>query len=165
MVVGLNLCPFSHSVIAQDQVFYAICDATTDTQLKQFYVNELQRLIEAEENDVATSLLIFTQGLEVFDDYLDLLDWFQQLLEQAELTEHVQLASFHPQYQFEGVAADDLSHFTNRSPYPMIHFLREDMMERLLQEFPNPQKIPQRNIETLQAITTEELQRRLDNLL
>jgi hypothetical protein len=132
MVVGLNLCPFSHSVIAQDQVFYAICDATSDTQLKQFYVNELQRLIEAEENDVATSLLMFTQGLEVFDDYLDLLDWFQQLLEQAELTEHVQLASFHPQYQFDGVAADDLSHFTNRSPYPIIQLLRQAPMTKAL---------------------------------
>ena len=121
MVVGLNLCPFSYNVIARDQVYYAICDATTDTQLKQFYVNELKRLLEADENDVATSLLMFTQGVEVFEDYLDLLDWFQQLLEQAELTEHVQLASFHPQYQFEGADADDLSHFTNRSLYPTIY--------------------------------------------
>ena len=88
MVVGLNLCPFSHSVLAQDQVFYAICDANTDAQLKQFFVHELQRLLGADENDIATSLLMFPQGLTVFDDYLDLLDWFQQLLEQAKLTEH-----------------------------------------------------------------------------
>ncbi len=152
MVVGLNLCPFSHSVIAQDQVFYAICDATTDTQLKQFYVNELQRLIEAEENDVATSLLMFTQGLEVFGDYLDLLDWFQQLLEQAELTEHVQLASFHPQYQFEGVAADDLSHFTNRSPYPIIQLLRQAPMTKTLTHVADPEKIYTDNIQTLDKL-------------
>ena len=152
MVVGLNLCPFSHSVIAQDQVFYAICDAITDTQLKQFYVNELQRLIEAEENDVATSLLMFTQGLEVFDDYLDLLDWFQQLLEQAELTEHVQLASFHPQYQFEGVAADDLSHFTNRSPYPIIQLLRQAPMTKALTHVADPEKIYTDNIQTLDKL-------------
>ena len=62
MVVGLNLCPFSHSVIAQDQVFYAVCDANTDAQLKKFYVNELQRLIEAEENDIATSLLMLPKA-------------------------------------------------------------------------------------------------------
>ena len=149
MVVGLNLCPFSYSVIAQDQVYYAICDATTDAQLKQFYVNELQRLLGADENDVATSLLMFTQGLEVFDDYLDLLDWFQQLLEQAELTEHVQLASFHPQYQFEGAAADDLSHFTNRSPYPTIHLLRQAQMTKALAHVVDPEKIYTDNIKTL----------------
>ena len=155
MVVGLNLCPFSSSVIDQDQVYYAMCDATADEQLKQFYVNELQRLLGADENDVATTLLMFTQGLEGFDDYLALLDWFQQLLEQAELTEHVQLASFHPQYQFEGVAADDLSHFTNRSPYPMIHFLREEMVTAALENVDMPQQIPQRNIALLEGMGRE----------
>jgi hypothetical protein len=152
MVVGLNLCPFSHSVIAQDQVYYAICDATTDAQLKQFYVNELQRLLGADENDVATSLLMFTQGLEVFDDYLDLLDWFQQLLAEAELTEHVQLASFHPQYQFEGTAADDLSNFTNRSPYPTIHLLRQAQITKNLAHFVDPEKIYTDNIKTLNKL-------------
>jgi len=152
MVVGLNLCPFSYNVIAQDQVYYAICDATTDTQLKQFYVNELQRLLKADENDVATSLLMFTKGVELFQDYLDLLDWFQQLLEQAELTEHVQLASFHPQYQFEGVAADDLSHFTNRSPYPTIHLLRQFQMTLALAHVVDPEKIYMNNIKTLNKL-------------
>lgn len=152
MVVGLNLCPFSSSVIARDQVYYAICDATTDAQLKQFYVNELQRLFETNENDVATSLLIFTQGLEEFGDYLALLDWFQQLLEKAELTEHVQLASFHPQYQFEGVAADDLSHFTNRSPYPTIHLLCQDQMTKVLAHVLDPEKIYIDNIKKLNKL-------------
>jgi hypothetical protein len=152
MVVGLNLCPFSSGVIDQDQVYYAICDATTDEQLKQFYVNELQRLLGADENDVATTLLMFTQGLEEFDDYLALLDWFQQLLEQAELTEHVQLASFHPQYQFEGVAADDLSHFTNRSPYPTIHLLRQGQITKALAHVLDPPKIYLDNIKTLNEL-------------
>lgn len=152
MVVGLNLCPFSSSVIARDQVYYAICDATTDAQLKQFYVNELQRLLETNESEVATSLLMFTQGLEKFGDYLALLDWFQQLLEKAELTEHVQLASFHPQYQFEGVAADDLSHFTNRSPYPTIHLLRQDQMTKVLAHVLDPEKIYIDNIKKLNEL-------------
>lgn len=152
MVVGLNLCPFASNVIARDQVHYAICDATTDAQLKQFFVNELQRLLGTNENDIATSLLMFTQGLEDFGDYLALLDWFQQLLEQAELTEHVQLASFHPQYQFEGVAVDDLSHYTNRSPYPTIHLLRQDQMTKVLAHVPDPEKIYIDNIKTLNKI-------------
>ena len=158
MVVELNLCPFSYNVIAQDQVYYAICDATTDTQLKQFYVNELQRLLKADENDVATSLLMFTQGVEVFEDYLDLLDWFQQLLEQAELTEHVQLASFHPKYQFEGVAVDDLSNFTNRSPYPTIHLLRQSQMTQALVHVVDPERIYTNNIKTLTKLGRQQVE-------
>ncbi len=152
MVVGLNLCPFSSSVIARDQVRYAVCDAITDEQLKQFFVNELQILLGADERDVATSLLMFPQGLDGFEDYLTLLEWYQQLLEQADLIEHVQLASFHPQYQFEGVAEDDLSHFTNRSPYPTIHLLRQDQMARVLAHVSDPDKIYLDNIETLKNL-------------
>jgi len=152
MVVGLNLCPFSLSVIARNQVHYAVCDATADAELRQFFLDELQRLLGANENDVATSLLMFTQGVEAFEDYLDLLDWFQQLLEDADLTDHVQLASFHPHYQFEGVAAEDLSHFTNRAPYPTIHLLRQDHMARILTHVANPEKIYLDNIETLKKL-------------
>ena len=158
MVVGLNLCPFSHRVIAQDQVYYAICDANTDAQLKQFYVDELQRLLRADENDFATSLLMFPKGLTVFDDYLDLFDWFTQLLEQAELTEHVQLASFHPQYQFAGVAADDLSHFTNRSPYPTIHLLRQSQMTKALAHVVDPEQIYEDNIKTLNKLGRQQVE-------
>lgn len=152
MVVGLFLCPFASSVIARDQVYFAISDAITDEQLHHFFVDEVQRLLGANAHDIATSLLIFTQGLEDFDDYLALLDWFQQLLEKAELTEHVQLASFHPRYQFEGVAADDLSHFTNRAPYPTIHLLRQDQMTKVLSQVSNPEKIYMDNIETLEKL-------------
>ncbi|WP_254700437.1 DUF1415 domain-containing protein [Sulfitobacter sp. BSw21498] len=158
MVVGLNLCPFSSSVIARDQVYYAVCDATTDAQLQQFYLTELQRLLGANENDISTSLLMFTQGLEEFSDYLDLLDWFQSLLEQADLTEHVQLASFHPQYQFEGVAVDDLSNFTNRSPYPTIHLLRQDQMTKVLAHVLEPEKIYLDNIETLNKLGRRQIE-------
>lgn len=159
MVVGLNLCPFSSSVIARDQVRYAVCDATTDAELQQFCLSELQLLLAANENDVATSLLMFTQGLEEFDDYLDVLDWFQQLLEQADLTEHVQLASFHPRYQFEGVASDDLSHFTNRSPFPTIHLLRQDQMTKALAHVSDPEKIYLDNIKNLKTLGRQEVER------
>jgi len=158
MVVGLNLCPFSSGVIAQNQVHYAICDATSDADLKKFYVNELKRLLEADENDIATSLLMFSQGLGIFDDYLDLLNWFQQLLEQADLLEHVQLASFHPRYQFEGVPADDLSQFTNRAPYPTIHLLRQAQLSRALAHVAEPEKIYIENIKTLNKLGRDQLE-------
>ena len=158
MVVGLNLCPFSHSVVVQDQVHYAICDGTDDPQLKQFYVMELRRLLDADENSIATSLLMFSQGLQVFDDYLDVLDWFQQLLEQADLTDQIQLASFHPQYQFEGVDADDLSHFTNRAPYPTIHLIRQAQMTKALAQVADPEKIYTDNIETLNKLGRQQVE-------
>ena len=158
MVVGLNLCPFSSGVIAQNQVHYAICDATSDADLKKFYVNELKRLLEADENDIATSLLMFSQGLGIFDDYQDLLNWFQQLLEQADLLEHVQLASFHPRYQFEGVPADDLSQFTNRAPYPTIHLLRQAQLSRALAHVAEPEKIYIENIKTLNKLGRDQLE-------
>lgn len=158
MVVGLNLCPFSHSVVAHDQVRYAVCDGSTDRQLKQFYVMELQGLLEADEAKVATSLLMFPTGLELFDDYLDVLDWFQELLEQADLTDHVQLASFHPKYQFEGVDIDDLSHFTNRAPYPTVHLIRQAQMTKALEHVDDPEQIYADNIETLNALGRQKVE-------
>jgi len=158
MVVGLNLCPFSSAVINRNQVHYAVCDVTTDEGLRQFYLTELQRLLETNEHEIATSLLMFTRGLDDFGDYLDLLEWFQQLLEEADLTEHVQLASFHPHYQFEGVAADDLSHFTNRAPYPTIHLLRQDQMTKILAQVADPEKIYLDNIKTLDALGRQKVE-------
>lgn len=158
MVVGLNLCPFAANVINRDQLRYAICDATSDADLQQFYLAELQHLLSANEHDVATSLLLFPKALADFDDYLALLDWFEQLLEQAELTEHVQLASFHPQYQFDGVDADDLSHFTNRAPYPIIHLLRQEQVSKVLEHVEDPEKIYQDNIDTLSKLGRQKVE-------
>ncbi len=158
MVVGLNLCPFAASVITRDQVHYAICDATDDADLQTFFLTELERLLGANEHDVATSLLLFTHGLTAFDDYLDILDWFQQLLEHADLTEHLQLASFHPQYQFDGVDAHDLSHFTNRAPYPIIHLLRQDQMTKVLAHVSDPDKIYLDNINTLNDLGRQKVE-------
>ena len=158
MVLGLNLCPFSHHVVDHDQVHYAVCNDTTDAQLKQFYVSQLQLLLEAKDTQIATSLLMFPNGLDDFDDYLDLLDWFQQLLEQTDLIEHVQLASFHPRYQFEGVPADDLSQFTNRAPYPTIHLLRQDQLSRALAHVAEPEKIYIENIKTLNKLGRKQVE-------
>ncbi|MBT3436520.1 MAG: DUF1415 domain-containing protein [Oceanospirillaceae bacterium] len=152
MVVGLNLCPFSHTVVAQSQVRYAVATGTTDAQWKAFYVTELETLLNADETDIATSLLMFPKGLHAFDDYLDLLDWLQELLEQSDLSDHVQLASFHPRYQFDQVAEGDLSHFTNRAPYPTIHLLRQAQMSQALAHVQNPEQIFVDNIATLERL-------------
>jgi hypothetical protein len=158
MVLGLNLCPFSHHVVDHDQVHYAVCNDTTDAQLKQFYVSQLQLLLEARDTQIATSLLMFPNGLDDFDDYLDLLDWFQQLLDQANLAEHLQLASFHPRYQFEGAAKNELSNYTNRAPYPTVHLLRQAHMTKALQQVGDPQKIYEDNIQVLTALGREKVE-------
>tara|TARA_B100000780_G_scaffold245222_1_gene189185 strand:+ start:1284 stop:1610 length:327 start_codon:yes stop_codon:yes gene_type:complete len=101
---------------------------------------------------------MFTQGLEVPEYYLDLLDWFQQLLEQAELPEHVQLASFHPQNQFTNAAAGDLSHFTNRSLDPTIHLLRQSQMTKALAHVVNPEEIYINNIKTLNKLGRQQVE-------
>mgnify|MGYP000604227014 FL=1 len=88
----------------------------------------------------------------------------EELIEEADLEGVIQLASFHPDYRFDGEPEDSASHFTNRSPYPMIHFLREEMMERVLGEFPDSEQIPQQNIQTLETIGRSEIERRWNSL-
>jgi len=105
-------------------------------------------------------LLAFPHALRDFADYLWFLDDVQELLLEAGLEGMTQLASFHPQYRFAGEAPDAASHHSNRAPYPLIHLLQEDMLSHALEEFDNPERIPDRNIETLNSIGVEELERR-----
>ena len=95
-----------------------------------------------------------------FEDYLDFLDEAQALVVAAGLEGLVQLASFHPQYQFEGEVPDSPTHYSNRSPYPVLHMLRENMLTRVLEGFPEPEKIPERNIRTLEGLGLSEVQQR-----
>jgi hypothetical protein len=164
-VVGLNLCPFARPVIAAGGLRLTVCESGKLDDIAASYLQELNQICDSPEFEIATSLLVLPAGLEDFETYLDFVDNANHLLEDQGLAGIIQLASFHPQYQFDGELEGATSHFTNRSPYPMIHFLREEMMERLLNDFPNPEQIPQRNIETLDAINVAELQQRLDNLL
>ena len=158
MVVGLNLCPFSHPVVAKDQVHFAVSTGSNDAHLKAFFVKQLKYLLDHEPDEVATSLLMFPQGLEDFDDYLDVLAWFEDLLAQADLEDHVQLASFHPRYQFDEVPADDLSHYTNRAPYPTIHLIRQEEMSKVLKHVENPEQIYQDNIDCLERLGREKVE-------
>ena len=158
MVVGLNLCPFSHPVVAKDLVHFAVCPGSNDAHLKAFFVKQLSYLLDHEPDQVATSLLMFPQGLEDFEDYLDVLAWFEELLAQADLEDHVQLASFHPRYQVDEVPADDLSHFTNRAPYPTIHLIRQAEMSQVLKHVENPEQIYQDNIDCLERLGREKVE-------
>lgn len=159
-VVGLNLCPFARPLLGAPNLRIAVCEETNATALLRAFLSELDLLQSSSEQDVATTLLAFPRALHDFEDYLDLLDDAQDLLARSGLEGVVQLASFHPQYQFAGEVPGAASHYSNRAPYPIIHLLREDMLTSALEELAEPERIPDRNIETLTAMGVGELQRR-----
>ncbi len=156
-IVGLNLCPFARSVIAYDGLRIAIYESKDIDQLHRAFLTELDLIQQSTEQEIATTLLVMPNALTDFDDYLMFIDNAEALIEELDLDGTIQLASFHPEYLFDGEAEDSASHFSNRSPYPVIHFLREEMLTDALEEFPNPEQIPLRNISTLEKIGRAEI--------
>lgn len=163
-VVGLNLCPFARPLLGSDVLRVTVCEAIGDEGVAAALLDEIQLIQEASELEVATTLVVFPNALQGFDTYLAFLDGAQQLLEEMDLLGVLQLASFHPEYQFAGEPMDAASHFTNRAPFPMIHLLREDMVTRALETYPNPEQIPERNIQRLEGLGRERLQQMLNEL-
>jgi len=151
-VIGLNLCPFAKSVHVKGQVHYAVSHATTPAALLLDLIHELNQLqaLDAKERD--TTLLIAPWCLQDFLDYNDFLDLADQALVDLDLDGVLQIASLHPQYQFAGTALNDITNFTNRSPYPSLHLLREDSIDRAVAAFPNPQVIFENNMQTMQTL-------------
>ncbi len=159
-VVGLNLCPFARPLLDNPQLRIEVCQDSDPDALRVAFLQELDLLQSTPEAEIASTLLVFSQALAEFNDYLDFVDDARDLLTEAGLDGVVQLASFHPDYQFEGEPADGASHFSNRAPWPTLHFIREDMLSRVLGDFPDPEAIPERNMETLGDIGVADLQRR-----
>jgi hypothetical protein len=151
-VIGLNLCPFAKGVHLKQQIRWVESTATEPKTLLQDLVHELQRLAAADPEWLDTTLLVHPHALQDFLDYNDFLDVADAAIEELGLEGVLQIASFHPQYQFEGTAEDDVENFSNRSPYPTLHLLREDSIARAVAAFPEAEAIYERNIETLQKL-------------
>ena len=151
-VIGLNLCPFAKAVLVKDQVRFVLSDATTPGALLEQLGEELLRLRDTDAAEIDTTLVVHPQVLGDFLDYNDFLDEADGLVEALELDGMLQVASFHPDYQFAGTAPDDITNFTNRAPYPTLHLLREDSVARAVDAFPDPDSIPDRNIQTLERL-------------
>ena len=164
-VVGLNLCPFARPLLASDALRVTVCEATAEEGVAIALLDELGRLETASETEIATTLVVFPNALKAFEDYLAFLNSAEQLLEEMSLVGVLQLASFHPDYLFAGEPIDAASHYTNRAPFPMIHLLREAMITRALEAFPNPEKIPERNIQTLEDLGRERIHQMLASLV
>lgn len=154
-VIGLNLCPFAKAVHVKNQIRYVVSTATDPEALLIDLENELQALHAADPADVDTILLIFPEVLQDFMDYNDFLEVADAAIERLELDGEIQIASFHPQYQFAGTKADDIENYTNRSPYPILHLLREASIERAVAAFPEAEMIFEKNMETLRQLGLE----------
>ena len=151
-VIGLNLCPFARSVHAGGRIRYVVTGAQSTGELVEVLVQELDSLAQADPAEVETTLLIHPRVLNDFLDFNDFLEVADATVGQLGLTGELQVASFHPRYQFAGTAVDDIDNFTNRSPYPTLHLLRESSVERAVAAYPDTDRIFENNIETLRRL-------------
>jgi uncharacterized protein len=159
VVIGLNLCPFARAVQAKGQVHYRLCLADNTADLLTALEQELASLSAADPVEVDTALLVHPHVLGDFYDYNDFLSDADALLERMGLEGVLQIASFHPDYCFGDAEPNDPANFTNRSPYPMLHLLREASVTRAVDAFPDTASIYERNVATLRALAPDELER------
>lgn len=151
-VIGLNLCPFAKAAYVKQRVRFTVSTATSDEALLDDLIVALQELHAADPATCETTLLIHPQALTDFLDYNDFLDAADAALDALGLDGVIQVASFHPQYQFAGSEPDDIENFTNRAPYPLLHLLREDSIKQAVESYPDVDDIPQRNIAMLKKL-------------
>ncbi|NMM12292.1 MAG: DUF1415 domain-containing protein [Rhodoferax sp.] len=151
-VIGLNLCPFAKSVHVKGQIHYVVSRAQTAQALLQDLIVELKALLDSAPAARDTTLLIAPDCLADFLDFNDFLAKADQALLDLELEGVLQIANLHPDYQFAGTRADDITNYTNRSPYPTLHLLREDSIDRAVDAFPEAETIFEKNMETMERL-------------
>jgi uncharacterized protein len=149
-VIELNLCPFAKKEFKQNKIRFVVSDADTEEKLLLDLSDELE-FLQSNEN-TETSLLIHPSVLQEFGRYNQFLDYADQLLRELNMEGDFQIASFHPDYQFANTEQDDIENFTNRSPYPLLHLLREDSVERAVANYENAEMIPDNNIALMQEL-------------
>ncbi|RAR55761.1 hypothetical protein C7401_121126 [Paraburkholderia unamae] len=151
-VIGLNLCPFAKGVHVKNQIRYVISEATELEGVLIDLERELQTLAQTDAAEIDTTLLILPHALADFAEFNDATWFAERLVGQLRLEGTLQVASFHPQFQFDGTAPDDIENYTNRAPYPILHLLREASIERAVEAFPDAADIYERNQETLRKL-------------
>jgi uncharacterized protein len=151
-VIGLNLCPFAKGVYFKNQVRFVVSSARSAEALQADLAVELAKLKDTDAEEIDTVLLIHPYALNDFLDFNDFLDVVDMTVAALGLEGEIQVASFHPGYQFSGVSPDDISNYTNRAPYPTLHLLREASIDRAVDAFPDASDIFERNIETMQRL-------------
>jgi uncharacterized protein len=162
-VVGLELCPFARRELDSNRIRITVTDAETEEQLLLALHQEMTYL--SHHSDTETTLLVHPKTLREFSDYNQFLDYVDQLLEQQDLVGIYQVASFHPQYQFGGTGVDDPENYSNRSPFPMLHIIREESLEKALASYPDIETVPERNIALMNAMGGKKLAEQLARYL
>lgn len=151
-VIGLNLCPFAKAVHVKGQIHYAVCDSSDAQTVLDQLEAELLALQAADPEQRDTTLLIAPALHPDFLDFNDFLAAADALLRRMKLAGVLQIASFHPQFQFAGTEPDDITNYTNRAPYPILHLLRECSLDRAVQAFPDAETIFEKNMQTLEDL-------------
>jgi uncharacterized protein len=151
-VIGLNLCPFAKAVHVKGQIRYVLSEATSVEMLVENLLLELNHLANANAEEIDTTLIIHPHVLNDFLDYNDFLEVADGAVEELGLTGEIQVASFHPQYQFADTECDDITNYTNRAPYPTLHLLREASVARAVAAFPEAAEIFEKNMVTLEKL-------------
>jgi hypothetical protein len=152
VVIGLNLCPFAKQPYTLDRIRYVVEQSDQLAELSSTLIKELQFLVDESPSTTATTLIIHPHLLNDFFDYNDYLSVVDKILSDNSFEGEIQVASFHPHYQFAGTREDDIENYTNRSPYPMLHLIREAQLERVLEQYENPEMIPVNNVERLKKL-------------
>lgn len=161
-IIGFNFCPFAKREFDRETIHYELVDEKSTEEQLYSLANEFVRLDN--NPDIETTIVIYPVGLESFFDYLDFLEMANELLVEQGYEGKYQLASFHPDYCFGDSHQDDPANFTNRSPYPLIHIIREESLERVLSKYPDPESIPESNIELAQEKGTKVFLDILENI-
>lgn len=154
-VIGLNLCPFAKSVHIKGQIHYVVSQATDAEGVAMDLHRELEALAEISPEKRDTTLLIVPQALQEFLDFNDFTALADDIVEELDLGGILQVASFHPLFQFEGTDVDDVTNCTNRAPYPILHLLREDSIDKAVEAFPEAEMIYERNMQLLESMGIE----------
>jgi hypothetical protein len=151
-VIGLNLCPFAKAVYVKNQVRLVVSKAKHADGLLEELDRELDLLAATPADEVDTTLLIHPTLFDEFLDFNDFLEIAEGVVDEHGLEGVIQLASFHPQFQFDGTEVDDISNYTNRAPFAILHLLREESVERAVEAFPEAEAIFEQNIATLEKL-------------
>ena len=155
IVIGLKLCPFAEQPFQSDSISYTVSSGDSTEQHLQQLADDFTKLDT--DTSIETSLLIYPDAYQTFEQYLQLLELANGLLEDLNYTGIYQIASFHPDYQFQGSAENDASNFSNRSPWPMLHLIREDSLKKILASYPDIEQIPENNIKKLRDIGFQQI--------
>lgn len=161
-VMDMNLCPFAKSEMLNNRVRFATTKAISEEELLRSLQDELEFLNS--DSSVETSLLIHPNVLQDFHDYNQFLSYADELLQDMGLEGIYQIASFHPHYQFGGTNPDDAENYTNRSPYPLLHLIREASLERAIEEYPDVDQVPIRNVALMNSLGHSKLQKLFESL-